>query len=132
MKTTEESGSPSNVIRWAIIGCIAWIISGLALIFTTYSSLRRPVDFGGALTEHITATEDQAKQQQFNTLLLSAVDNRIAAVKALQRRVVVFAIGTVASGVLTAWFLVRVYRRLRPGVTFEIAYADDSPDQRDA
>lgn len=130
MKSPDQSGSPPNVIRQAIIGCILWIISGLTLIYTTYSSVRRPHDFGGTLTERITATDDQAKQQQFNVLLLRAVDNRVAAVKALQRRVIIFAAGTVAFGALTACFLVRVYRSLRREVTYEIVYADDSPDDR--
>jgi hypothetical protein len=120
MNSPDKSGSPPNIIRWAIIGCIAWIISGLTLIVTTYSSLRRPLDLGGTLTERITSTEDQAKQQQFNVLLLRVIDNRIAAVKALQRRVIFFATGTVAVGVLTAWFLFRVYRSLRRDVTYEM------------
>ena len=34
MKSSDESGSPPNVIRWAIIGCIVWIISGLTLIYS--------------------------------------------------------------------------------------------------
>lgn len=120
MNPSDDSGSPPNVIRWAIIGCIVWVISGLTLILTTCSLVRRPHDLG-ALTERITATEDQAKQQQFNALLVRAVDNRIAAVKALQRRVIFFASGTVAFGVLTAWFLVRVQRSLRREVTYGIA-----------
>jgi len=132
MKTSDDSRSPPNVIRSAIIGCIVWIISGLTLIYTTYSSVRRPLDLGGTLTERITATEDQAKQQQFNVLLVRAVDNRIAAVKAFQRRVIFFASGVVAIGVLTTWFLVRVHRSLRREVTYEIAYADESPNDHNA
>lgn len=49
MKPSDESGNPPNVIRWAIIGCIVWILSGVTLIYTTYSSIRRPLDVGGTL-----------------------------------------------------------------------------------
>ena len=132
MKPPDESGNPKNVIRSCIVVCIILLISGITLIYTTYSSLRRPLDFGGALTDRITATDDQAKQQQFNILLLRAVDNRIAAVKALQRRVIFFTGGVVAFGTLTAWFLVRVHRSLRRDVTYEIGYAEESPNERSA
>ena len=129
MKSSDQSNSLPRVIRSAIICCIVWILCGLTLIYTTASAVRRPHDFAGTLTERITSTEDQARQQQFNVLLLRAVDNRIAAVKDLQRRVIFFASGVVALGVLTAWFLVRVYRSLRREIAYVIAYADDSPDE---
>lgn len=129
MKSSDQFDIPPHVIRSAIICCIVWIISGLTLIYTTYSAVRRPHDFGGTLTERITATEDQARQQQFNVILLRAVDNRIAAVKENQRRVILFASG-VGLGALTAWFLVRVYRSLRREVAYVIGYDDDPPDER--
>lgn len=116
----DDSDTPPKVIRWCIIITAVWLINGASLIYWSYSSLRRPLDLGGTLTEQITATDDQAKQRQFNLLLLRAVDNRIAAVKSLQRRVIFLAGGVIATGAITIWVLLRLQRSLHRYVTYEV------------
>lgn len=120
MNSSRETASPRNVIRWCIIVTAIWMLNGATLILSTYSSLRKPLDVGGRLTERITATTDPAAQQELNLLMVKVVDNRIAAIKSLQRRVIIFASGAIATGAFTIWFLVDLRRALRPVVTYEL------------
>lgn len=124
MKSSDTPGTPPDVIRWCIIITAIWMLNGATLIYWTYSSLRRPLGVGGTLIEGITATDDQAKQQEFNLRLVRAVDNRIAAVKSLQRRVIFFAGGAIATGAFTIWVLVRLQLSLRHYVTYELRSID--------
>ena len=129
MKASDAPGTPPDVIRWCIIIAAVWMLNGATLIYWTYSSLRRPLAVGGTLIERITATDDQAKQQEFNLRLVRAVDNRVAAVKSLQRRVIIFAGGVLATGAFTIWVLVRLQRSLRHYVTYEVRSIDELESQ---
>lgn len=120
MNSSRDTASPHNVIRWCIIVTAIWMLNGASLIYLTYSSLRKPLDVGGRLTERITATTDPATQQELNLLMVKVVDNRIAAIKSLQRRVIFFASSAIATGAFMIWFLVDLRRALRPVITYEL------------
>lgn len=120
MKSIKESNTPPDAIRWCIIITALWILNGATLIYWTYSSLRKPLAVGGTLIERIAATDDQAKQQEFNLRMAQAIDNRVAAAKSLQHRVIFLTGGVMLTGGLHIWFLIGLRRSLRHHVSYEL------------
>lgn len=127
MSYYDNPGSPRDFIRWCLILTAVWLLNGVTLIYWVYPSLDGPREFRSTLTEQITATDNPAEQQRLNLRLLQMVENRVAALQTLQRRVIILAGGVLVTGTMILWVLVRLQRSLRR--TYELrSFADlESP-----
>lgn len=111
------------ILRWCIIANAIWIVGFAGFVWLTYSSAQRHLRFAETWTPKITSANDLDTQRQLSLSLLNAVDNRIAAVQVLRRRIVAFGALVAALGAFNFLFLLRLHRSLRREVQFVIETA---------
>jgi hypothetical protein len=107
-------------LRWCLVVNAIWILGVAGFVWRTHVSVEHHLNFSDTWTPKIVSTNDMASQKELNLLLLKAVDNRIAAVKALQRHVIGLAVYGGTLGVFNVLFLLRLHRSLRREVHYTI------------
>lgn len=110
-------------VRWCLIANIIWLTGVAGFVWQTYVSAERHLTFADTWTPKIAKSNDLETQKQLNLQLLKAVDNRVAAVKALQRRAIGFGTLAAALGSVNFAFLLVLHRCLRREVHFTIETA---------
>ncbi|MEO5915780.1 MAG: hypothetical protein ABIS50_16210 [Luteolibacter sp.] len=120
MKSSDESGSPTHLIRWCIILTALWMLNAATLVYSIYPAGKQPVDSGDSLAARITSTEDTAKQREINLGLLKVIDLRTARTESLKHRVIFLSGGVIVTGAMMVGFLMRLHRSVRRRMEYDL------------